>query len=307
MGFSRGYWTVCAALAIALALPAGGFAAEPKEKLKLSCEEGRLLSLESRAALAPDVFKALERECGLLLKGVENIPDRPVTATYEKVTLEEIIESLIRLTGLPNTLLAIASSGALKVAVLATGKEDPRRAARPLRRTRAPEVRRTRAPEVSRPRPDSLFWVDESEAEDAAIEKAQRRFLLARTDDERDRALEDMLRLDSDEAEDLLDLDGKDLAEERLEAAIEEARRQFLLAKSSSERNLAMEAMMRLDPDEAEDLLDLDEKDLAEERLEEAVEDVLIKFHMSGTDDERWRVYEELKRLDPDEAEDLLN
>ena len=106
---------------------------------------------------------------------------------------------------------------------------------------------------------------------------------------------------------DLLDLDGKDLAEERLEAAIEEARRQFLLAKSSGERNLAMEAMMRLDPDEAEDLLDLDEKDLAEERLEEAVEDVLIKFHMSGTDDERWRVYEELKRLDPDEAEDLFN
>ncbi len=79
--------TVCAALAIALALPAGGFAAEPKEKLKLSCEEGRLLSLDTRAARAPDVFKALERECGLLLKGVENIPDRPVTATYEKVTL----------------------------------------------------------------------------------------------------------------------------------------------------------------------------------------------------------------------------
>ncbi len=291
--------TACAALAIALALPAGGFAAEPKEKLKLSCEEGKLLSLETRAALAPDVFKALERECGLLLKGVENIPDRPVTATYEKVTLEEIIESLIRLTGLPNTLLAIASSGALKVAVLATGKEIPRRAARSLRRTRAPRV--------SRPRPDSLFWVDESEAEDAAIEKAQRRFLLARTDDERDKALEDMFRLDSDEAEDLQVLDEKDLAEERLEAAIEEARRQFLLAKSSSERNLAMEAMMRLDPDEAEDLLDLDEKELAEERLEEAVEDVLIKFHMSGTDDERWRVYEELKRLDPDEAEDLFN
>ena len=59
--------------------------------------------------------------------------------------------------------------------------------------------------------------------------------------------------------------------------------------------------------DEAEDLLDLDEKDLAEERLEATVEDVLIKFHLSGTDDERWLVYEELKRLDPDEAEDLLN
>ena len=52
MGFSRGYLTVCAVLAIALALPAGGFAAVTKGKLKLSCEEGRLLSLEARAALA---------------------------------------------------------------------------------------------------------------------------------------------------------------------------------------------------------------------------------------------------------------
>ena len=49
MGFSRGYLTVCAALAIAVALPAGGFAAEPKGTLKLSCEEGKLLSLEARA------------------------------------------------------------------------------------------------------------------------------------------------------------------------------------------------------------------------------------------------------------------
>jgi len=37
------------------------------------------------------------------------------------------------------------------------------------------------------------------------------------------------------------------------------------------------------------------------------VEDALNKFHLSGTDDERWRAYEELKRLDPDEAEDLFN
>ena len=117
-------------------------------------------------------------------------------------------------------------------------------------------MRRPRAPKVSRPKPDSLFWVDESEGEDVAIEKAQRSFLLAKTDDERDRALEDMLRLDSDEAEDLQDLDPEGLAEERLEAA---------------------------------------------------VEDALNKFHLSGTDDERWRAYEELKRLDPDEAEDLFN
>ncbi|MCH7922626.1 MAG: hypothetical protein IH975_06305 [Nitrospinae bacterium] len=303
MGFSsKGYWPAgigLVALVGALVASLGILAWPPEaaegKKLKLSCEEGRLLSLEARAALAPDLFRALERECGLILMGGENIPDRPVTATYEKVTLEEIIESLIRLAGLPNTLLAIASSGVLKVVVLATGKEIPRKAATPLRRAQPP------------PRPDSLFWVDEIEAEDAAIEKAQRRFLLAKTDDERDRAMEAMMRLDPDEAEDLQDLDEKALAEERLEAAVEEARRQFLLAKWSGERNLAMEAMMRLDPDEAEDLQDLDEKGLAEERLEAAVEDALNKFHLSGTDDERWRAYDELKRLDPDEAEDLLN
>ncbi len=87
MGISRGYLTACAALAIALALAAGVFAAETKGTIKLSCEEGKLLSLEAREALAPDVFRALEEKCGLLLKGGENIPYEPVTATYEKVTL----------------------------------------------------------------------------------------------------------------------------------------------------------------------------------------------------------------------------
>ena len=67
------------------------------------------------------VLRALEKECGLILEGKEYIPERPVTVAYQKVTLEEVIESLIRLTGLPSTMLAVASSGALKLAVLATG------------------------------------------------------------------------------------------------------------------------------------------------------------------------------------------
>ena len=231
MGFSRGYLTVCAALALALALPAGVFAAEPKGTLKLSCEEGKLLSLEARAALAPDVFRALEKECGLQLKGGWNIPDEPVTATYEKVTLEEIIESLIRLAGLPSTLLAIASSGALKLAVLATGTPRPKKP----RATVSREERDGARDEDS----------DDEDVPEEALEGARRRYLLAKTDAERQVALEDLLEMDADE-----------LADEREEAAIESALEKYYLAKTDLERQRAYEELKKIDPDEAEDLLD---------------------------------------------------
>ncbi|MCH7923260.1 MAG: tetratricopeptide repeat protein [Nitrospinae bacterium] len=92
--------------------------------------------------MAPDVFQALERECGLLLEGKEYIPERPVTATYERVTLEEVIEAIIRLADLPNTMLATVSSGAVKLAVLATGRKAP---------TKAVTRWRRQAPKVSEP------------------------------------------------------------------------------------------------------------------------------------------------------------
>ncbi|MDV2479390.1 MAG: hypothetical protein RX317_03995 [bacterium] len=296
MGFSRGYLSVCAALAIALALAAGGFAAEGKGTIKLSCEEGKLLSLEAREALAPDVFKALEEKCGLLLKGGENIPDEPLTATYEKVTLEEVIESLIRLTGLPSTLLAKVSSGALKLAVLATGTPQPRK------RRRAVSRERRRERDEDRDEDE-----DDEEVSEEAMEAARRRFLLAKTDAERQAILEEIRELDEDEAEDLEDLDEEDRAEDREEAELDQARQDFLLATTGAERQRALSILKRLDSDEAEDLMEMDAQELAEERRDASVEAAVTKYHLAKTPEERQIALEEVKRIDPDEAEDLVD
>ncbi len=296
MGFSRGYLTLCAALAIALALAAGVFAAEGKGTIKLSCEEGELLSLEARAALAPDVFKALEEKCGLLLKGGENIPDEPVTATYEKVTLEEVIESLIRLTGLPSTLLAKVSSGALKLAVLATGTPKPRK--------RRATVSRKRREEREKDRDEDA---DDVEVSEEALEAVRRRFLLANTDAERQAILEEIRELDEDEAEDLEDLDEEDRAEDREEAELDQARQDFLLATTGAERQRALSILKRLDSDEAEDLMEMDAQELAEERRDATVEAAVTRYHLAKTPEERQIALEEVKRIDPDEAEDLVD
>ncbi len=228
------------ALAIALALPAGVFAAEPKGTLKLSCEEGKLLSLEARAALAPDVFRALEKECGLQLKGGWNIPDEPVTATHEKVTLEDIIESLIRLAGLPSTLLAIASSGALKLAVLAKGTPAPP----------APQAKKEKASE-----PEALRALFEEEAVHAALEASWQQFLLAKANEERQRALEKLKQLAPEQAEALQTLDPEALAAEQEHAAQEAALRRFLLSQTEQEERQAYEELKRLAPEEVEAVL----------------------------------------------------
>ena len=120
---SGGGAVALAVVALALALPAWVGAAEGGA-LKVSCEGGKL-TLEAQDVPVADVLKALEEECGLILEGAEYILDRPVTATYEKATLEEVIEAVIRLTDLPNTILASAASGALKLVVLATGETPP--------------------------------------------------------------------------------------------------------------------------------------------------------------------------------------
>ena len=296
MGISRGYLTACAALAIALALAAGVFAAETKGTIKLSCEEGKLLSLEAREALAPDVFRALEEKCGLLLKGGENIPYEPVTAIYEKVTLEEVIESLIRLTGLPSTLLAKVSSGALKLAVLATGTPQPRK--------RKATVSRERRKKRDKDRDEDS---DDEEVSEEALEAAQRRFLLAKTDAERQAILEEIRELDEDEAEDLEDLDEEDMAEEREEAELEQARQDFLLATTEAERQRALSILKRLDEDEAEDLMEMDAEELAEERKDATVNAAVTRYHLAKTTEERQMALEEVKKIDPDEAEDLVD
>ena len=100
------------------------------------------------------------------------------------------------------------------------------------------------------------FFVDEKAALEARAEDALRRFMLAKTDEERQRALAELKRLDPDEVDDLRDLDAEWLAEEREEAALEEALLQFYIAQTEQERKRAYEEVKRLDPDEAEDLLE---------------------------------------------------
>ena len=283
-----------AALAIVLALPAHDFAAEPKGTIKLSCEEGELLSLEARAALAPDVFKALEEKCGLQLKGGENIPYEPVTATYEKVTLEEIIESLIRLTGLPSTLLAKVSSGAIKLAVLATGTQRPRR----------PKATVSREDDDEDRDEDD----DDEDVSEEALEALRRRFLLAKTDSDRYAVLRELKELDEDEAEDLMDdMDMEDLSDDQEEAELEQARLDFLLATTEAERQRALSILKRFDSDEAEELMEMDAEELAEERKDATVEAAVTRYHLAKTPEERQMALEEVKKIDPDEAEDLVD
>ncbi len=273
---------MAALLALGLAFgPAWAGTTEANGALKLSCENGAL-SLKARDALAPEVFRALEKECGLLLRGSENIPAQPLTVDYEKVTLEEVIESLVRLTGLPSTLLATVSSGALKLAVLATGT--------PI----------TEPINGAEPTSLSTFGLDEDE--DAAIDEARRQFLLAQTYEERKRALEAMMRLDTEEAKELDNLNGDALEDERRDVGLEDARRRFLVAQSEEEKQKALEDAKKLDPDAADELEEFDE----EERKEAALDDLLMQYYLSQTDGQRKQAYEAIKKLDPEEAKHLL-
>ncbi len=280
----RGLVTLAALLALGLAAaPAWAGTTEAHGALKLSCENGAL-SLNARDALAPEVFRALEKKCGLLLGGSENIPAQPLTVDYEKVTLEEVIESLIRLTGLPSTLMATVSSGALKLAVLATG------------------TRITEPINGAEPTSLSTFGLDGDEDEYAAIDEARRQFLLAQTYEERKRALEAMMRLDAEEARELDNLNGDALEYERLDVGLEDARRRFLVAQSEEEKQKALEDTKNLDPNAADELEEIDE----EERKEAALDDLLMQYYLSRTDEDRKWSYEAIKKLDPEEAKHLL-
>jgi len=161
-------------------------------------------------------------------------------------------------------------------------------------------------PEAELTPPTLAFVVDKKEARQAALEVALRQFLLGQTEQERQRAYEEIKRLDPDEAWILQQSDAEELADDRKDVMAEEARRRFLLGATEAERRGALEELKRLDPDEAEDLEELDAEELADERADAALEAARRQFLLAQTDGERQRAYEEIKRLDPEEAEDLL-
>ena len=271
---------LCAALALALALPARAEAAEGGT-LKLSCEEGKLLSLEARAALAPDIYGALEKECGLLLGGKENIPALPVTATYEEVTLEELIEALVRLTGLPSTLMAMASSGALKLAVLATGTPLP-----------------PKATDSANFPPGALgvFEIDEEEAEEAALAAALRQFLLAKTNEERRRALEEIRQIDAGEAGELQAFLRLEDLDEKLEGGLLRSLLAQAQTETDVERNRDLEER-RQDLKERIEDLEGEEDEQAERQKEAELRKIREKYYSAQTDEQREQVLQEAVQL----------
>jgi len=193
---------MAAMLAIGLAAaPALAGATEAHGAIKLSCENGAL-SLDARDALAPDVFRALEKKCGLLLGGSENIP---LAQTYEE--RKRALEAMMRLD--------------------------------------AEEAR-----ELDNLNGDAL----EVERQDVGLEDARRRFLVAQSEEEKQKALEDAKKLDPNAADELEELNAKE-REERKEAALDDLLMQYYLSRTDEDRKRAYEAVKKLDPAEAKHLL----------------------------------------------------
>ncbi|MCZ6700086.1 MAG: hypothetical protein O7B80_00340, partial [bacterium] len=89
------------------------------------------------------------------------------------------------------------------------------------------------------------------------------------------------------------------------DAAIDEARRQFMLAQTYEERKRALEAMMRLDAEEARELDNLNGDALEYERLDVGLEDARFRFLVAQSEEERLKALEDAKKLDPNALDDL--
>ena len=74
------------------------------------------------------------------------------------------------------------------------------------------------------------------------------------------------------------------------------------MAQSEEEKQKALEDAKKIYPDAADELGDLDN----EERKEAALDDLLMQYYLSRTDEDRKRAYEAVKKLDPEEAKHLL-
>lgn len=306
---------VAVSVACSLLLPA----AKPAvAALELSCPRGRV-TMSARGEPALAVFRALERECGLVLRRAELIPEGPVTAEYRGRTLEEAVRDLVRITGIPSTLSTSAPGEPLTLVLLPTGHEDPTRralASVPAGATAGgswsalsplpADVRAALSTAPGPADPETLLalirrvdadeaWVAEGLLLDellelraeAAAEEALRRYHAARDEEGRRLALAELAAagpsLATGEA-----WTAEEADDERWRLDWERARADALFAPPGPEREHALARLRESNPDELGFLDGLDTADLGREQRWTAVDALLERYYLALTP-EQWK------------------
>lgn len=278
---------LAAAVRCASPAPAGAAEAGPPRAaaVTVSCKDGRV-TLSARAAPAPAVFRALEKECGLALRRPELVPDEPVTIEVRGKTLEEAVTDLVRLTGVPSTLAATSVAEPMTLVLLPTGTGDmPRTAPDPPpagevgeeggrdreAAARRGEQRRLLA-RIRALAPDEA-WVLEGLSlpsllrlwNDAATEDALLRFLASGSAEERRRILEELRAIGPAPGTEA-PWSAEEVDNHRWSLGWRQAERDYLLADGEAARGQALRALRESNPEVAEDLGKLSPEALGEER-----------------------------------------
>ena len=323
------------ALLLTLAPRRAGGAGQPVSAagdLEVSCREGKV-TMTARSAPAPEVFAALARECGLVLRREELIPPTPVSTSYREEPLEAAVKSLVELTAIPSTLSAYSAKEPMTLYFLPFGtgtmprapESDPARGGKPKKRPgkKPPEGlgahtvaegeaaardatttgdAATLLAAVNAVDPDAGFvlkGLDEvnliEDRDRAAREEALRRYLAATTDAERRSALEELAGLGTVPGTDE-PWSPESVADERWRLSWERARNDFLLAGGEAERTAGLARLRELNADEADYLLGLAPELLAEEKIQAAVETLRGRYLLSRTKEDWRQFFEPAKR-----------
>ena len=216
-----------AAALLLLAAGATGHAGDGA--LGLSCRDGRV-DLDARSAPAAEVFRALERDCGLVVRSPGLLPPEPVTFTSRGRTLEETVAELVRVAGVPSTLSATAPGEPLTLFLLPTGKQGP-----------APPAA------LARPAPvgDGVRVDGDAERSPGAAGAPA-----AQSVDPAAAILAELERIDPDQAWILSKMEAGDLLAERDEAATEDLLRRYHASPDAAERARLLDELSALGPSE---------------------------------------------------------
>jgi hypothetical protein len=283
--------------------------------------------MDARAAAAPAVFAALGKECGIVLRRAELIPAMPVTATFRNRPVEEAVAELVRLTGIPSTLSAVSAKEPMTLYFLPTGTgtmptapqgavvSGPGAAGQGASSSGGGAsgpggAGSGAAGAAAKPKADPAKLLADITAldgdqgfvvkgldlpslldsrDDAAREEALQRYLAATTDQERAAALADLNALGL-AAGMKQPWDAESVTDERWRLSWQKARSDYLLAGDDASRAAALGQLQKLNPDEAQFLLSLDEKKLADAKTLAAVNQLKSSYFLSRTKEEwqRW-------------------